>query len=61
MPNILKYSKPIIFEDDTNFIFSCKYFHILQTNIEGDLFSLIHWLFSNKLTLNVKKNQMYAL
>ena len=55
MPNILKYSEPIIFSDDINLIFSSKYFDILQTNIQYDLYSLTHWLFSNKLALNVKK------
>ena len=53
MPNILKYSTPIIFADDTNLIFSSKSFDILQTNIQDDLYNLTHWLFSNKLTLNV--------
>ena len=54
MPNIIKYSKPIIFADDTNIIVSSKSFDILQSNIQDDLYSLTHWLFSNKLTLNVK-------
>ena len=55
MPNILKYSTPIMFADDTNLIFNSKSFDILQTNIQDDLYNLTHWLFSNKLTLNVKK------
>ena len=33
MPNILKYSKPILLADDTNLIFSSKTFDILQANI----------------------------
>ena len=55
---LLKYSKPIIFADDTNLIFSSKYFDILQTNIQYGLYSLTHWLFSNKLSLNVKKTKV---
>ena len=39
MPNILKYSKPIMFADDTN-ICSSKSFYILQTNIQDDVYSL---------------------
>ena len=58
MPNILKYSKPIIVVDDTNLIFSCKYFDILQTNIHDDLYSITHWLFINKLTLHLKKPKL---
>ena len=42
MTNILKYSKPIIFADDTNLIFSSKSFDILQTNLQDDLYNLIH-------------------
>ena len=58
MPNILKYSAPIIFADNTNLMFSSKSFDILQTNIQDDLYNLTHWLFSNKLTLNVKKTKV---
>ena len=58
MPNILKYFTPIIFADDTNLIFSSKSFDILQTNIQDDLYNLTHWIFSNKLTLNVKKTKV---
>ena len=58
MPNILKYSIPIIFADDINLIFSSKSFDILQTNIKDDIYNLTHWLFSNKLTLNVKKTKV---
>ena len=54
MPNILKYYKSILFADGTNLIFSSNYFYILQTNIQDDLFSLTHWLFSNKLIINIK-------
>ena len=54
MPNILTYSKPIIFADDTNLIFSSKSFDIQQNNIQYELYSLTHWLFSNTLTINVK-------
>ena len=50
MPNILKYSKSIICADDTNLNVSSKSLDILQTNVQDDIFSLIHWLFSNKLT-----------
>ena len=58
IPNILKYSKPIVIADDTRLIFSSKSFDILQTNIQVDLYNLTHWLFSNKLTLNVKKTKV---
>ena len=64
MPNILKYSKLIICADDTHSIFSRTYFdilHIYPTNIQDDLLCLTSWLFSNKLKLNVKKNQSYTL
>ena len=44
MPNILKYSKPILFADDTNLIVSSKYFDNLQTNIQDNRYSLNHWL-----------------
>ena len=50
-----------MFADDTNLIFSSKSFDILQTNIQYDIFSLTHWLFSNKLTLNVKKPKSYFI
>ena len=59
--SILKYSTPIIFEDDKNLIFSSKYFDILQTNIQDHLYNLTHWLFSNKLTLNVKKPNLCSI
>ena len=58
MTNILKYSKPKIFADDTNFIFSMKYIDNLPTNIQYNLFSVTHWLFSSTLTLNIKKNKV---
>ena len=61
MPNILKYSTPIICADDTNLIFSSKSFDILQTNIQEDLYNLTYWLFSNKLTLNVKKPKFCSI
>ena len=41
MPNILKYAIPTIFADDTHLIFSSKYFDILQTNIQDDLYNLL--------------------
>ena len=44
MLNILKYSKPIIFTDDTNLINNSKSFDIRQTNIQYDFYSLKYWL-----------------
>ena len=61
IPNILKYSTPIIFADDTYLMFSSKSFDILQTNIQDDLYNLTYWLFSNKLTLNVKKPKLFYI
>ena len=61
IPNILKYSTPILFADDTYLMFSSKSFDILQTNIQDDLYNLTYWLFSNKLTLNVKKPKLFYI
>ena len=61
MTNIQKYSKSVILADDTDLIVSSKYVDILQTNIQNDLFNLSHMLFSNKLTLNVKKVILYNI
>ena len=61
MPNILKYSTPIICANDTHLIFSSTSFDILQTNIQDDLYNLTHWLFSNKLTLHVKKPKLCSI
>ena len=55
MPNKLKYSKPLLFSNDTHLISSSKCVDIMQSNIQYDIFSLTHWILSNKLRLHVKR------
>ena len=50
--------KPVLFADETNFIFSDKSITALKTNIQRNLNKLFDWLNINKLSLNVSKSSL---
>lgn len=53
--NSLKYSKAILYADDTNLIFNDKDIHKLIQLVNNDLSSLKTWFAANKLSLNANK------
>ena len=55
LPNSLKYTKCILFADDTTIYLSGENVHQLKIHIESDLVELDDWFRSNKLSLNVQK------
>ena len=54
----VKYSKAYYFADDTNILQSGKSLEVLAKKLNEDLKSLSQWLKANKLSLNVKKNEL---
>ena len=55
IPNCLKYSKSIVFADDTTIFASCKHMNTLYNNMNDDLSNLINWFKANMLSLNIAK------
>ena len=55
LPNCLKYSKAILFADDTTIYLSSSDIHYLYKTVNIDLGSMTEWFRSNKLSLNVSK------
>ena len=55
LPNALKFSKSILFADDTTVFYSCGNIQELQTKINSDLYLLNDWFKANKLSLNITK------
>ena len=55
LPNTIKYSKCILFADDTTMFYSTKHPDELYKNISQDLHALSDWFKANKLSLNVNK------
>ena len=55
IPNCLKYSKSIVFADDTTIFASCKNMNTLYNNMNDDLSNLINWFKANMLSLNIAK------
>lgn len=47
---------PIIFADDTNFFYSHKDIHDLFLKVNKELHKIDQWFTSNKLSLNIRKN-----
>ena len=55
IPNCLKYSKSIVFADDTTIFASCKNMNTLFNNMNDDLSNLINLFKANMLSLNIAK------
>ena len=55
IPNCLKYSKSIVFADDTTIYASCKNMNTLYNNMNDDLSNLINLFKANMLSLNIAK------
>ena len=49
---------PIMFADDTNLFYSNKDINPAFLNVNDELQKIKEWFISNKLSLNVKKNQI---
>src|SRR5271165_4315852 len=45
----------ILFADDTNLLYSCPDFELLQTTVNNELLFLANWFVTNRLSLNVSK------
>ena len=50
----------ILFADDTNLFCPGKKLNILVDNISLELIKIYTWVRANKLSLNIKKKQLYA-
>ena len=55
LPRAIKYSKCILFADDTTLFYCTKHRNELYNNISMDLNALSDWFKANKLSLNVSK------
>ncbi len=55
LPNSLKFSKSILFADDTTVYISSENIVDLVSSLEMDLTALTDWFYANKLSLNVSK------
>ena len=55
--NVLKYSKSIIFADDTTIYLSGRAPMMLYAQAKHDLMCLSEWFKANKLTLNLEKSE----
>ena len=55
LPNCLKFSKAILFADDTTVYLTSKNIPNLFNNINSDLDLLAEWFRANKLSLNIEK------
>ena len=56
--NCIKYSRTYHFADDTNILCSDKSLYTLANKVNRDLKNLCQWLKANRLSLNVKKNEL---
>ena len=57
MPNCLRLTFPRMFADDTNITFAASTLIDLEKGLNTELRSVNQWLISNKLSLNVAKNE----
>ena len=53
--------KFFLFADDTNAVYADKNLKSLESTVNQELCKLFDWLTTNKLTLNIKKNQILSL
>jgi len=51
----LRFTRSVLFADDTNLLITSKNIGTIKYNIKLDLIYLIDWFKANKLTLNVNK------
>ena len=57
MHHAMKFSTIYRFADDTNLLYSCKYFKILRKSLNTDLALLYEWLCANRLSLDASKTE----
>ena len=57
MHHAMKFSTIYHFADDTNLLYSCKYFKTLRKSLNTDLALLYEWLCANRLSLNASKTE----
>ena len=60
LPNCLSFSNANLFADDTNLTTSGISVEVVQGRLNEDMEKVHRWLLANKLTLNIKKNRIYA-
>ena len=54
----MKFCKVHLFADDTNLLCLCNAIKKLNKQVNADLKHLVNWLNANKISLNVKRNEM---
>ena len=59
--NVCSTSVPLLYTDDTNLFYKGKDIDTLVRGINFELGNISTWLKVNKLSLNVKKNTLYAI
>ena len=57
MHHAMKFSTIYRFTDDTNLLYSCKYFKTLRKSLNTELALLYEWLCANRLSLNASKTE----
>ena len=55
LPNVLRFSFPVMYADDTNIFYSGKNLTEIENYLNNDLHTLSNWLSANKLSLNLSK------
>ena len=58
LPNCLSFSNASLFADDTNLTTSGISVEVIQSRLNEDLEKVHRWLLANKLTLNIKKQNI---
>ena len=61
LPNCLRLTYPRVFADDSNITFAASTSNDLEKGLNTELRSLNQWLISNKLSLNVAKNEFTVI
>ena len=59
LPNCLSFSNASLFADDANLTTSGISVEVVQSRLNEDLEKVHRWLLANKLTLNIKKQNIY--
>ena len=56
LPNISKLAKFLLYADDANVLITCKYTVEILTKFDAIATSIVEWVNTNGLALNLKKN-----
>ena len=61
LANVCKFTMPIFFADDSNLFLNGKNLDEIELKLNNELDQIVKWLKINKLTLNVKKPNVWYL